>query len=237
MKEYEYEKIYELLKFFNRLDLASQLMLKRSFNEIESILLMSEWEDKKFQGLLTSNIWYSNYEDIKKIITMPEWEDKKFQGLLTSNIWTSNYEDIRKIITMPEWEDKKFQGLLTSTIWNSNYEDIMKKIYLPYWKDNKYLQLLVPSIFSISINNIEKGITLLKQYNIDQYVTNKCLRLKTEFLGNLLEYLVANDIDLITFNQRTQQYGLNPILSCEKGQLKKKYNIDVDIIEKGGFSK
>ena len=114
MKEYEYEKIYELLKFFNRLDLASQLMLKRSFNEIESILLMSEWEDKKFQGLLTSNIWYSNYEDIKKIITMPEWEDKKFQGLLTSNIWTSNYEDIRKIITMPEWEDKKFQGLLTS---------------------------------------------------------------------------------------------------------------------------
>ena len=47
----------------------------------------------------------------------------------------------------------------------------------------------------------------------------------------------ANDIDLITFNQRTQQYGLNPILSCEKGQLKKKYNIDVDIMEKGGFSK
>ena len=207
MKDYEYKKIYELLKSINRLDLVSQLMFVRSFNEINNIL------------------------------TMPEWRDIKFQGLLTSTIWKSNYEDIRKIISMPEWQDIKFQGLLTSTIWNSNYEDIKKKIYLPYWSENKYLQLLVPSIFSISIKNIESGIALLKQYNIDQYVTNKCLRLKTEFLGNLLEYLVANNIDLITFNQRTQQYGLNPILSCEKGQLKKKYNIDVDIIEKGGFSK
>ena len=64
MKEYEYEKIYELLKSFNRLDLASQLMLKRSFDEIDSILSMPEWQDTKFQGLLTSNIWQSNYEDI-----------------------------------------------------------------------------------------------------------------------------------------------------------------------------
>lgn len=96
---------------------------------------------------------------------------------------------------------------------------------------------MVPSIFSISIKSIENGISLLKQYNIDQYVTNKCLRMKTKFLSNLLEYLVASNIDLITFNRRTQQYGLNPILSCEKGQLKKKYNIDIDRIEKGGFSK
>ena len=207
MQRDESEKICELLKSINRLDLTSQLMLKRSFTEVYNILVM------------------------------PEWNDAKFQGLLTSNIWKSNYEDISKIISMEEWNDAKFQGLLTSTIWNGNYEDIKKKLYLPYWKENKYLQLLVPSIFSISINNIENGIMLLKQYNIDQYVTNKCLRLKTEFLDNLLEYLVTNDISLITFNQRTQQYGLNPILSCEKGQLKKKFNIDVDKIEKGGLSK
>ena len=138
---------------------------------------------------------------------------------------------------MPEWNDSKFQGLLTSNIWVSNYEDVNKKLYLPYWSENKYLQLLVPSIFSISIKNIENGIALLKQYNIDQYVTIGCIRKKTSFLSNLLEYLVANDIDLISFNQRTQQYGLNPILSCEKGQLNKKFNIDVDRIEKGGFSK
>ena len=168
---------------------------------------------------------------------MPEWEDSKYQGLLTSTIWNSNYEEIKKIITMPEWGDSKYQGLLKPTIWNSNYEAVKKKIYMPYWKENKYLQLLVPSIFSISTDKIENGIEVLREYNIDQYVTNRCLRLKTDFLKKLIEYLVANDIDLVTFNPATQQEGLNPILSCEKGQLKKKYNIDVGKIEKGTFSK
>ena len=237
MKNNEYERICELLKSMGRSDLISQRMLLRSFDEVYKIITMPEWEEEKFQGLLTSNIWNSNYEEIKKIITMPEWEDKKFQGLLTSNIWKSNYEEIKKIITMPEWEEEKFQGLLTSTIWNSNYQDIMKKIYLPYWKENKYLQLLVPSIFSISIKSIEEGIKLLKQYDIDMYITNRCLRLKTDFLKKLIDYLIENNIDLVTLNRRTNEYGLNPILSCEKGQLKKKYNIDVEKIEKGGFSK
>ena len=168
---------------------------------------------------------------------MPEWDDPKFRGLLTSNIWKKNYDNIIKVLSMPEWNDPRFQGLLTSTIWNSNYDDIKKKLYLPYWKENKYLQLLLPSIFSVSIKNIEKGIALLKQYGVDQHITNKCLRFKTEDLEKLLEYLVTNGIDLITFNQKTQQYGLNQILSCDKGQLKKKYNIDLDRVEKGGFYK
>ena len=53
----------------------------------------------------------------------------------------------------------------------------------------------------------------------------------------MLKYIVDNDMDLVTFNRRTQSYGLNQILSCEKGELKKKYNIDLDAIEKGSFSK
>ena len=207
MKNNEYERICELLKSMGRSDLISQQMLLRSFDEVY------------------------------KIITMPEWEEEKFQGLLTSNIWNSNYYNIKRIITMPEWEDKKFQKLLTSTIWKSNYQDIMKKIYLPYWKENKYLQLLVPSIFSISIKSIEEGIKLLKQYDIDMYITNKCLRLKTDFLKKLIDYLIENNIDLVTLNRRTNEYGLNPILSCEKGQLMQRFNIDVEKIEKGGFSK
>ena len=177
MKNNEYEKIYELLKSIGRLDLISQQMLTRSFDEVY------------------------------------------------------------KIISIPEWKEEKFQGLLTSNIWNSNYQDIMKKIYLPYWKENKYLQLLVPSIFSTSIKNIEKGIKLLKQYDIDMYITNRCLRLKTDFLKKLIDYLIENNIDLVTLNRRTNEYGLNPILSCEKGQLMQRFNIDVEKIEKGGFSK
>lgn len=237
MNNSEFEYIYELLSSIKRLDLVSNLMLQRSGDEIKRILMLPEWKEEKFQSLLTSNIWESNYENIKKIMAMPEWEEEKFQVLLTSTIWSSNYEDIKKIMAMPEWKEEKFQGLLTSTIWNSNYEEIKKKIYLPYWKEDKYLQLLVPSIFSISVQNIENGIELLKRYNIDQYITNKCLRLKTSFLQKLIEYLIANNIDLVTINSKTCKYGLNPILNCEKGQLNKKYNIEPNMIEKSRYLK
>ena len=177
MKNNEYEKIYELLKSIGRLDLISQQMLTRSFDEVY------------------------------------------------------------KIISIPEWKEEKFQGLLTSSIWNSNYNDVKKKLYLPYWEENKYLQLLKPSIFALATKNIEKGIELLKEYGIDQYVTINCLRKNPKFLKNLIEYLISNNIDLIAINPKTLEYGLNPILSCEKGKLKKKYNIDVEKIEKGGKAK
>ena len=61
---------------------------------------MEEWNNLKFQPLLTSNIWNSNYEDITKILAMKEWKENKFQSLLTSSIWNSNYEDITKILNM-----------------------------------------------------------------------------------------------------------------------------------------
>ena len=37
------------------------------------------------------------YEEIKKILSMKEWKDKKFDSLLTSGIWNSNYGEIKKI--------------------------------------------------------------------------------------------------------------------------------------------
>lgn len=235
MKTYEYDEIFGLLEKMNRLDLKSQLMLNRSSDEIKRILAMPEWEKEKFKQLLTSNIWKKNYEEIKKILMMNEWKEEKFLPLLTSNIWKSNYKQIKNILAMPEWGKEKFLSLLTSTIWNSSYMNIKQKLNLPYWSENKYLQLLAPSIFSISKSNIENGILTLKQYGIDYYVTNKCLRYKTEFLKKLLEYLVKNDIKLIvlnTDNKDTLEYKLNPILNCEKGQLIKRFNIDPLVVER-----
>jgi hypothetical protein len=162
---------------------------------------------------------------------MPEWEDEKFSSLLTANIWKSNYEEINKIIHMPEWNDGRFKKLLTPTIWKSSYQAILTKLYLPYWNETKYQHLLTPSIFSVSVLNIKNGIELLKEYGVDRYITNKCLRLNTDTLKDLIEYLVDNNIDLITYNERTGKLGLNPILSCEKGQLKKKYDVDIKRIE------
>ena len=167
---------------------------------------------------------------------MPEWKNNKYIHLLTPTIWNSNFKNIKEILNMPEWEDEKYQHLFTSNIFKSSYEDIKKKLNLEYFKEDKYLQLLKPSIFSISTKNIINGIELLKEYGIDKYVTNKCLRFKTEFLKNLIDYLLANNIDLVTYNSNGI-YGLNPILSSEKAYLKKKYNIDVNTIEKGNFKK
>ena len=39
------------------------------------------------------------------------------------------------------------------------------------------------------------------------------------------------------YNEKTKKYGLNPILNCDKGQIKKKYRIDTKEIEKGGMLK
>ena len=102
---------------------------------------------------------------------------------------------------------------------------------LSYWNEEKYEHLLVPSIFSISISNIENGIKLLKKYGIDEYVTNKCLRAKTSTLEKLIQYLIDNGEELVVEDAKKGGYKLNPILSAEKGQLKKKYNIDLDKIE------
>ena len=198
---------------------------------------MPEWNDEKFKYLLTPNIWNSNYENIKKILSMKEWKDDKYDYLLTSSIWYNTPKEIEKILSMPEWKDDKFKNLLTPTIWSSNYNDIKKKLNLEYFKEDKYLQLLKPTIFSLTTKNIINGIELLKEYGIDQYVTNNCLRFKTKFLKNLLDYLTENNIGLVTYNEKIANYSLNPILNTAKCQLKKRYNIDVNLIEKGNFKR
>ena len=35
---------------------------------------------------------------VQKVLQMPEWKDEKFQNLLTSTIWNSNYETVQKVI-------------------------------------------------------------------------------------------------------------------------------------------
>ena len=80
MNNIEYQKILELLKSMNRLDLITKQLSDRSFDEVKNILTMPEWKESKFKHLLTSNIWKISYEDIKKILSLKEWEDDKFKG-------------------------------------------------------------------------------------------------------------------------------------------------------------
>ena len=186
---------------------------------------MPEWEDPKFQGLLTSNIWKSNYEDIKKILEMEEWEDPKFQDLLTSNIWNSNYEDIKKILEMNEWKEPKFQRLLTSSIWVCNYENVVEKLHLPVWNNPKYESLLTPTIFAIKSSNILENIKIFEEYGIEDYITTNAIRKNPMELRKLLDYLIENNISLVIDNK------LNKIVNATKKDMKEKYGINIKYIK------
>ena len=168
-------------------------------NNIEKELILSLLKGKEY--LISDYLFLRSYEEIKKILEMPEWEDPKYQGLLTSNIWNSNYEEIKKILEMPEWEDPKFQGLLTSTIWTSNYENVVEKLHLPVWNNPKYESLLTPTIFVIKSSNILENIKIFEEYGIEDYITANAIRKNPIELRKLLDYLVENNISLVIDNK------------------------------------
>ena len=56
MNNSEYQKIFDLLKSMNKLDIITKQMINRSFDEVKNILLLPELTDKKYQKLLTSTI-------------------------------------------------------------------------------------------------------------------------------------------------------------------------------------
>ena len=260
MNDYEKYKINELLKKMGREDLKCDFLYKRDYNtvlemlslpywnevkfqslltstiwlsnakEIKAILKMPEWKEEKFQPLLTSTIWLSNSEEIKEILGMPEWNEVKFQPLLTSNIWRSNAKEVKEILEMSEWKEEKFQSLLTSNIWQSNAKEIKAILKMPEWKEEKYKHLLIPSIFCASTKNIRDNIELFKEYNIDNYIVNSCLRRNVKQQRVLLEYMIENNIPLFE-EKKDGEYRLNTMISATNSVLKKKYGIDIKSIE------
>ena len=75
------EKIIEINKLIGNRDfLNCELLYKRNLSEVKAILEMPEWEDEKFQGLLTSNIWQSNSSEIKAILEIQNGKMKSFKA-------------------------------------------------------------------------------------------------------------------------------------------------------------
>ena len=203
---------------------------KSNAQEVKRILEMPEWEDEKFQRLSTPNIWNRKAQEVKEILEMPEWEDKKFQGVLTSSIWNRKAQELRTILEMPEWEDKKFQGLLTPTIWTSNVQKIKQKLHMTCWNDPRYQHLLTPTIFAITTKNITEGIKLLEEYGISEYITTRSLRRDQKKQRALINYMLHHQIDLIVEDDNTREKRINPMLNASNPVLKKRYNIDIDQI-------
>ena len=218
------EKNLILIQLKGKEYLINDSLFLKSYDELKKILEMPEWNEERFQELLTSTIWKNNYETIQKVLQMPEWNEEKFQGLLTSNIWSSNYEMIQKVLQMSEWNEERFQGLLTSTIWNSNYENIVEKLHLSIWNNPKYEKLLTPTVFAIKASNILSNIQIFEEYSIEDYITTNSLRKNPIELSTLLKYLVNNNIDLVV------DHKLNKIITATKKQMKEKYGIDMNMI-------
>ena len=223
------QKINELIG--DRTYLISDRLYKLNIETIKVILELPEWSDPKYKRLLTSTIWESNIEDVKKILSMSsKWSDPKFQDLLTPAIWKSNAKKVKTILEMPEWSEPKYQCLLTSSVWLSNVEDIKTILSMPEWDNPKYQHLLKPSIFNISLKNIRPSIKLFESYEIGEYITNRCLRRNVKQQEVLLEYLVEHKIDLVE-KKKDGEYRINPILSASNDILKKKYGIDIKVLQ------
>ena len=142
-------------------------------------------------------LYRRNIGEVKAILEMPQWEDEKFKGLLTSNIWSSNLAEVKAILEMPQWEDKKFKGLLTSNIWKSNSTEVKAILEMPELKNERYSHLLQPSIFNISIKNIRPTIDLFKEYGIDAYISNRTLRRNVIIQRKLLKYMKEHNIPFV----------------------------------------
>ena len=69
-------------------------------------------------------------------------------------------------------------------------------------------------------------IELLKEYGIDGYITNRCLRRKVETQRILLEYMISNEIPLL-IQRQNGLYGLNAMLNASNTSLKQQYGIDI----------
>ena len=89
-----------------------------------------------------------------------------------------------------------------------------------------YTHLLVPSIFGVSYKNIRASIELLKEYNIDKFITNRFMRRSVKLQRDLIEYMIDNNVDLVVLDNRGV-YKLNPMLNASNTVLKTKYGIDV----------
>lgn len=61
---------------------------------------------------------------------MPEWENPKYQLLLTATIWKSNYQTIKGILSMEKLQEKDYNHLLCPSIFNVNPKNIIPSIEL-----------------------------------------------------------------------------------------------------------
>lgn len=157
---------------------------------------------KDYPYLKCNSVYGRSVKFVKKIIQMKEWDDPKFQGLLTSTIWNSNYENISAKIHLPIWENPNYEHLLTSTIFvikadyiEKNIEIAEKNNLIGFIKTNtirrnpidfqNLIEFLIKNTTDLVIDNKLNPIlnasttTLKKKYGID--LKELCEEMETSY--------------------------------------------------------
>ena len=154
-------------------------------NNTEKELILSLLKGKEY--LINDYLFLRSYEEVKKILEMKEWEEPKFQGLLTSTIWNSNYENIVEKLHLPVWNSHKYESLLTPTIFAIKSSNILEniKIFEEYGIEDyittnairknpielrKLLDYLVENNISLVVDNkLNKVINATKKVMKEKY--------------------------------------------------------------------
>ena len=203
---------------------TSTTLAHAKLEDIKAIINSEEF--KAHPELFTSQtLAHAKLEDIKAIINSEEF--KAHPELFTSETLAhAKLEDIKAIINSEEF--KAYPELFTSqTLAHAKLEDIKKLLQMDLWNNSKYANLLTSSIVAKSKQMLKKIPILIKL--AENYGFEECLN--TNFLLHspsqnyaLIRYLKENDIPL-TINGK-----LNSIFGYQPGVLKKKYNIDLNIL-------
>ena len=203
---------------------TSQTLAHAKLEDIKAIINSEEF--KAHPELFTSQtLAHAKLEDIKAIINSEEF--KAHPELFTSETLAhAKLEDIKAIINSEEF--KAYPELFTSqTLAHAKLEDIKKLLQMDLWNNSKYANLLTSSIVAKSKQMLKKIPILIKL--AENYGFEECLN--TNFLLHspsqnyaLIRYLKENDIPLIINSK------LNSIFGYQPGVIKKKYNIDLNIL-------
>ena len=214
-----------------------------SFSDIETCLhvLTAEADElKNTYNYVLEKYGLSAIERITSVLSVPVSIIKDIESLNigfenpSDNLviavgieWGStNIEEIVKIINSEEF--KAHPELFTSqTLAYAKLEDIKKLLQMDLWNNSKYANLLTSSIVAKSKQALKKIPILIKlaeNYGFEECLNTKFLLHSPSQNYALIGYLKENDIPLIINGK------LNSIFGYQPGVLKKKYNIDLNIL-------
>lgn len=130
---------------------------------------------------------------------MPEWNDARFQQLLTPNIFKNDSETVKEKIHLKHWDNLKYAHLLRPSIFNITVEQIDRniKIFEKYYIDD-YITVsslrinskLLEALIKYILNN---GISLVIDGRLNPILSSSKKRLR-ETYGIDIQKLVKKKI-------------------------------------------